>query len=175
MPSSSARIAAGAALLGLLSGSGLIGPIAGSALAQGHGRGSHGTPSGWRLHWPAGDPARGREAFLKFDCGSCHEVRGQRLPAPSARDTIGPELSMMGPLHPPEYFVEAVINPSATIEPKKGYAAADGSSKMPAFNDTMTVQELIDLVAYLRSLKPPRGARTGPRTSGGHGAHPGTP
>jgi cytochrome c1 len=83
----------------------------------------------------------------------------------------------MGPLHPPEYFVEALVNPSATIEPKQGSAAADGPSKMPAVNDSMTVQELIDLVAYLRSLKPPRGARTGssPGASGGHGAHPGTP
>ena len=44
----------------------------------------------------------------------------------------------------------------------QGYAASDGSSKMPSFNDSMTVQEVVDLVAYLRSLKPPAG--------GGHGA-----
>jgi hypothetical protein len=36
----------------------------------------------------------------------------------------------------------------------KGYNAADGSSKMPSYNDSMLVQEVIDLVAYLSSLKP---------------------
>jgi len=29
---------------------------------------------------------------------------------------------------------------------------------MPSFNDSMTVQEAIDLVAYLKSLKPATGA-----------------
>jgi len=50
------------------------------------------------------------------------------------------------------------------IERSKGYQAADGSSKMPSFNDSMTVQELIDLIAYLRALTPAPGA-------GGHGRH----
>lgn len=69
----------------------------------------------------------------------------------------------MGPLHDPDYFAETLINPSAVIEQGKGFQASDGSSKMPSFNDSMTVQELIDLVAFLRSLKPPTGA--------GHGGH----
>ena len=42
-----------------------------------------------------------------------------------------------------------VINPSAVVEKGKSYQGPDGSSKMPSFNDSMTVQELIDLVAYL--------------------------
>jgi hypothetical protein len=63
----------------------------------------------------------------------------------------------MGPLHEVEYFAESILNPGAVIERGKGYQAADGSSKMPSFNDSMTVQELIDLVAYLRTLKPPAG------------------
>jgi hypothetical protein len=60
----------------------------------------------------------------------------------------------MGPQHEPEYFAESILNPGATIEKGKGYEARDGSSKMPSFNDSMTVQEAIDLVAFLRSLKP---------------------
>jgi mono/diheme cytochrome c family protein len=76
----------------------------------------------------------------------------------------------MGPLHDAEYFLEAIINPSVTIEPGHRYAAADGSSKMPSYNDTLTVQELVDLIAYLRALRPP----TTPRAPGsqGHGVHP---
>jgi mono/diheme cytochrome c family protein len=97
----------------------------------------HGTPKGWRFTWPKGDAAKGRQAFAKFECYACHEV---------------------------DYFAESVINPGAVIERGKGYQAADGSSTMPSFNDSMTVQELPDLVTYLRALKPP------PDT-GGHGSH----
>ena len=61
----------------------------------------------------------------------------------------------MGPLHDLEYFAEAPINPSAVIEPGKGYEAEDGTSKMPSYNDLVTVQEVIDLVAYLKGLRPP--------------------
>jgi cytochrome c1 len=83
----------------------------------------------------------------------------------------------MGPLHEAEYFVEAIINPNAVIEQGKDYEAADGSSKMPSYNDLVTAQEVIDLVAYLKGLKPPtdvpasQGGRS--RSGGGHGTHGG--
>ena len=57
----------------------------------------------------------------------------------------------MGPMHDVDYFAESIINPSAVIEKGKGYAAADGSYKMPSFNDSMTVQELVDLIAFFTS------------------------
>jgi Cytochrome c len=125
----------------------------------------HRTPKGWKFRWPKGDPIRGREAFAKLECHSCHEVRGEQFPGPTRSDMLGPELSQMGALHEPEYFAEALINPSAVIEKGKGYQAADGSSKMPSFNESMTVQEAIDLVAFLRALRP------GPRKPGGHRGH----
>lgn len=120
----------------------------------------HRTPTGWRFTWPKGNVARGRETFAKFECFACHEVKGERFPVPREPGKVGPELSMMGPLHELDYFAEALLNPSAVIERGKGYEAADGSSQMPSFNDSMTVQELIDLATYLRALKPPAG---GPR------------
>ncbi len=125
--------------------------------------GDHGTPEGWRLTWPKGDPAKGREVFSKIECYTCHEVKGEKFPVPREKGKVGPELSMMGPLHEAEYFAEAVINPGAVIEKGKGYQAADGSSKMPSFNDSLTVQELIDLVAFLGALKPPVGMPAGHR------------
>src|SRR5262249_50182213 len=87
------------------------------------GHGEHGTPAGWKFTWPKGDPARGREVFRKLECYSCHEVRGESFPAVSERDRVGPELSAMGPLHDPEYFAEAIINPNAVVERGKGYEA----------------------------------------------------
>ncbi len=123
----------------------------------------HRTPPGWRFTWPKGDPAKGREAFTKFECYRCHEVRGEKFSAPTEKGKMGPELSQMGPLHEPEYFAEAILNPNVVIEKGKDYQGPDGSSKMPSFNDSMTVQEAIDLVAYLRGLKPVTGAPAGHR------------
>jgi mono/diheme cytochrome c family protein len=126
----------------------------------------HGTPPGWRFTWPkGGDPAKGREIFVKLECQSCHQVLGERFPVPRDPQNVGPELSQMGPLHEAEYFAEAIINPSAAIDQGKGYAAPDGSSKMPSYNDSLTVQEVVDLVAYLSALRPPPGT---PPAAGGH-------
>ena len=130
----------------------------------------HGTPKDWKFTWPKGNPAKGREAFVKLECYSCHEVKGEKFPAPSDPGKVGPELSAMGPLHDPEYFAEAIINPGAVIESGKGYAAPDGSSKMPSYNDSVTVQEVVDLVAFLRALRPPAASPAGTqRPSEGHG------
>jgi mono/diheme cytochrome c family protein len=128
----------------------------------------HGTPKGWRFAWPKGDPVKGREVFQKLECYGCHEVRGERFPMPTDSARVGPELAGMAQLHPPEYFAESIINPGAVIERGRGYAASDGSSKMPSYTDSLTVQETIDLVAYLRQLRPPAAPARG---RGGHGGH----
>jgi Cu/Ag efflux protein CusF len=110
-------------------------------------------PKGWTFTMPKGDLVKGRAVFDKFSCYSCHEVRGEKFPAPEkGQAAVGPELSQMGPMHPLEYFTESTINPSA-VGAKK-YRGPDGKSKMPDFNTDMTVQELIDVSAYLASLKP---------------------
>jgi Cu/Ag efflux protein CusF len=109
-------------------------------------------PKGWQFTMPKGDPVNGRAVFDKFSCYSCHDVRGEKFPAPDKGQAVGPELSQMGPMHPLEYFTESTINPNA-VGAKK-YRGPDGKSKMPTFNDDMTVQELIDVSAYLASLKP---------------------
>ncbi len=143
----------------------------------------HGTPEGWKVTWPEGNATAGREVFVKLECYTCHEVKGELFPAPDP-GKVGPELSFMAPLHPLEYFAEAIINPSAAIEEGKGYRAPDGKSKMPSYNDLVTVQEVIDLVAYLKGLKgpgvssspsTPPGPRGGHDASGGHQMAPGHP
>jgi hypothetical protein len=105
----------------------------------------HHHPENWLFKLPEGNRANGRKAFLKFDCQSCHEVKGESIKKPEG-EAVGSELSQMGPMHPLEYFAESIINPSAEIWPKKAMGP-DGKSKMPSFNEDMTVQELIDLSA----------------------------
>jgi Cu/Ag efflux protein CusF len=109
-------------------------------------------PKGWQFTMPKGDAAKGREAFEKFACYVCHEIRGEKFPAAAPGNVLGPELSQMGPLHPLEYFTESMINPSAHAAKK--HRGPDGKSTMPAHNERMTVQELIDLSSYIASLKP---------------------
>ncbi len=118
--------------------------------------GCYGTPEARRFSWPAGNPPTGRDVFVKLECYTCHEVKGETFPAPDPgpdSGKVGPELSAMAPLHPEEYFAEAIINPNAAVEEGKGYRAPDGKSKMPSYNDLVTVQEVIDLVAYLKGLR----------------------
>jgi hypothetical protein len=53
----------------------------------------------WQFALPQGDPRRGRNVFMKFECYSCHQILGEKFPQPRG-DAIGPELSRMGPLRP---------------------------------------------------------------------------
>jgi len=109
-------------------------------------------PKGWAFTMPKGDPVKGRAVYDKFNCYACHEIRGEKFPPLDKSQAVGPELSQMGPLHPLEYFTESIVNPTAVAAKK--YRGADGKSKMPSFNEDMTVQELIDLSTYLSSLRP---------------------
>jgi Cu/Ag efflux protein CusF len=110
-------------------------------------------PKGWQFTMPNGDATKGREVFEKFGCYVCHEIRGEKFPAAAPPGSVlGPELSQMGPLHPLEYFTESVINPSAHAAKK--HRGPDGKSTMPAHNDRMTVEELIDLSTYMAALRP---------------------
>jgi hypothetical protein len=112
-----------------------------------------GVPPGWRFAWPAGDPKRGREAFVKLECYQCHEVQGESFP-PVAQDPArrGPALTGMGGHHPAEYFAEAILHPNAVIVTGPGHTGSDGLSVMPDFRDSLTLAETIDLVAYVKSL-----------------------
>jgi Cu/Ag efflux protein CusF len=105
-------------------------------------------PIGWRFTMPKGDAAKGRAVFEKFECHYCHEVRGENFPSPTEN---APELSQMGGLHPVEFFAESIMNPNAVVP--KIYREADGKSPMTNFAEKMTVQELIDVSAYVAALK----------------------
>ena len=113
-----------------------------------------GVPKGWKFTLPPGDFKAGRAAYVKFECFKCHAVKGEEFPgvAKTATD-VGPDLTGMGSHHLAEYFAESIISPNAVILTEKGYTGPDGKSIMPDYSQSMTVRELIDLVAYLKSLK----------------------
>lgn len=112
---------------------------------------SGGVPPGWSFGVPPGDPAAGRNEFLRLGCDSCHTVE----PDPAAGvGGLGPDLAGMGSHHPPEYFAEAILNPDAVLVDGPGYLGEDGRSIMPVYPD-MTLAQLADLVAYLQTLTAP--------------------
>src|SRR5262249_21017285 len=115
----------------------------------------HHHPANWRFTLPKGDPVKGRAVFIKYECYNCHEVRGEDFPEPF--EESAPELSQMGPEHPIEFFAESIINPNAVVP--KAYQKPDGTSPMRDFTERMTLRELIDVSAYIVSLKPPAPAK----------------
>src|SRR5262249_53689658 len=108
-----------------------------------------GVPPGWIFVPPAGDAAHGREVFIRLRCYACHRVRGQNLPPSSG---AGPDLTRVGEHHPPGYLLESILNPDAVIVQGQGYTGPDGKSIMPDVRGQLSVSDLIDLVAYLKSL-----------------------
>jgi hypothetical protein len=110
-----------------------------------------GVPPGWRFTLPPGDPAAGRQAFVDLKCYACHAIKGEQFPLkPGEAAVAGPDLTGMGRHHPTEYLVESLVNPSAVLIDGPGYVGGDGRSIMPA-TPAMTLAQLIDLVAYLKS------------------------
>ena len=113
-------------------------------------------PRNWRFTMPKGDTVKGRTVFEKFECYSCHRIKGEAFPEPI---DSAPELSQMGALHPLEYFTESVIHPDAVVP--RNLRNRDGSSPMSKDHlERMTLRELIDLSSYLAGLKPPTLAKS---------------
>lgn len=110
------------------------------------------SPRGFSL--PDGDVTAGQTVFVELDCVGCHTVKGTELGAPAGGRAI--EVELGGKVHRVRTYgelVTAIIHPSHDLA--KGYDPAevsrDGESLMSSKNDVMTVQQLIDLVAFLQS------------------------
>lgn len=110
---------------------------------------SGGVPRGWSFTPPPGDAARGRQVFVRSGCFACHAVAGEQFPPSSG---VGPDLTGAGEHHPAGYLLESVINPNAVIVQGPGFTGPDGLSIMPSYADRLAVREVLDLVAYLRTL-----------------------
>ena len=105
------------------------------------------------FHLPDGDPAAGRQAFVDLGCNACHEVAGVPIEYLEgiAHVQLGGETT-----HLRTYgeLVTSIINPSHKIAPRHREAGAvlEGESVMTYLylNQIMTVQQLVDLVAFLQ-------------------------
>ena len=102
---------------------------------------------------PEGNALAGREAFVYMHCHECHTVTGEEFPALPLADP--PFVELGGKVTRVKTYgelVTAIINPSHKLA--KGYPVEmvtnNNESKMPVYNGYMTVQELVDIVAFLQ-------------------------
>ena len=104
---------------------------------------------------PEGNIEQGKAAYTRLSCNECHSI--SEIPWKGGRDSLNIQLG--GELPTKKTYgelVTSVINPSHKIAMpythKNGTSTtAAGLSKMNNYNYVMTVQELIDLVAFLKS------------------------
>jgi hypothetical protein len=103
---------------------------------------------GTGFHLPQGDALRGRDAFIALACQSCHTVEGERPPltGPEAGSVIlggdTARVKTYGDL------VTSIVNPSHEVARK--YRHRDSLMTYAYLNDVITVQQLIDIVAFLQ-------------------------
>lgn len=127
-----------------------------AAVAAGllHGCGGPESAMGFRL--PEGDADRGLAAFQELQCAACHDVQGMDAPEESMTDTrvvLGGSVTRVKTYGE---LVTSIINPSHRLAPgyRREDVTVDDESVMATayLNQVMTVQELIDLVAWLQPL-----------------------
>ena len=102
---------------------------------------------------PSGDAERGREAFVALRCFECHDVHNVEFPPRVESDKalfkLGGEVTRVKTYGD---LVTGIINPSHRLA--EGFtpseSAEDGKSPMTAYNDVMTVAQLIDIVTFLQ-------------------------
>ena len=120
--------------------------------------------SGFRL--PDGDPEAGQQTFVRLGCTNCHTVANLEL----AKGDGPVSVELGGRVQRIQTYgdlVTSIINPSHRLTRKypAEEVSADGQSLMQDYNSVMTVQELIDLTAFLQGrykVVPPPGGRYPP-------------
>jgi sulfur-oxidizing protein SoxX len=106
-----------------------------------------------------GDVIAGREAFIDHRCHQCHSIADERLPALAGADR--PLLELGGPTTMVRSYADlttSIINPNHAISERYRdqqllrNTEIPLDSPMPRPNiDTMSVRQLIDIVAFLDS------------------------
>jgi cytochrome c oxidase subunit 2 len=91
----------------------------------------------------------GERLFSEFNCVNCHAT-GARQRCPQLGGLYGTEVALEGGGHAKfdePYIRESIISPNAKIV--KGYPAV-----MPTYRGQISEEQILDLIAYIRSLTP---------------------
>ena len=105
-------------------------------------------PKNWSFAFPEGDMNTGKSLFVKMECYACHTIKLPKESLAARPGKIGPELTGYSVL-PTEYLAESIIKAHPVVA-APGYTFKEGKAAMGNYNHFLTVQELIDLVAFLK-------------------------
>jgi mono/diheme cytochrome c family protein len=108
------------------------------------------SPRGFSL--PEGNYDQGQAIFAQLECNSCHSAAGADQLDP---DNAEVSLALGGASPRVTTYAElmtSIINPSHRLSHRlsREKSSHEGQSLMKNYNDVMTVQQLIDLVAFLQ-------------------------
>jgi predicted small lipoprotein YifL len=101
---------------------------------------------------PPGDKAAGKQAFTELKCNSCHSVTDQIEHAPLTPGAIHVELGgTVSRVKTYDDLVTSIINPSHRLSRGTNLMTTtpEGQSRMPVYNEVMSVQQLIDITSFL--------------------------
>jgi hypothetical protein len=107
---------------------------------------------------PAGDVKSGRQAFIDLKCTACHAVPSEPEFPPPVSANPGPPINARLAARDVSYLAAAIMTPSHEVSPNSTDKVlrdhlVGALSPMGDFSHVMTVRQLVDLQAYLRSIK----------------------
>jgi hypothetical protein len=140
---------------------GMIGISAAACGSQPASTGSEGTGADTpsvTVTLPAGDVTAGRQAFMDLKCTACHAVPSEpEFPSPVSAHPVPPINARLAG-RDVSYLAAAIMTPSHEISLNSSDEVlrrhlVGALSPMGDFSRAMTVRQLVDLHAYLRSIK----------------------
>jgi hypothetical protein len=120
-------------------------------------RASAATPQTVTVTLPAGDAKAGRQAFQDLRCTACHAVPSDAGMSAPVSGNPGPPIDARVARQELSYLLASIVTPSHAIslrisdqvrEQLKGVL-----SPMGDFSRVMTVRQLVDIHAYIRSFR----------------------
>lgn len=120
--------------------------------------GTSSDPRSVTITLPQGDVTAGRQAFVELGCTACHAVPSESDFPPPVSSTPGPPIDARLATSDVSYLAAAIMSPAHEISPNSSDKVlrarlAGKLSPMGDFSRVMTVRQLADLHAYLRSIK----------------------
>lgn len=103
---------------------------------------------------PPGNAEQGQKTFVELNCNSCHGVKNVLEQATEGRDATV-SVALGGTVTRVKSYgelVTAIIHPSQKLSRGDDVTTltSEGETKMPSYNEVMTVQEMVDLTTFLQ-------------------------
>jgi mono/diheme cytochrome c family protein len=87
---------------------------------------------------------------MDLRCNTCHTVSGRNL---GGTNYLGPELGNMVAGQSAHEIATSIVSPSHSLSSKGGLWRKKSNAKMDDYSSVMTVRQLVDVIAYLRSAR----------------------